>query len=569
MNKLRKNVILYSLLLFAGAFIYFAILLGSNVSSTYLWLAIPGTTCAILGYREHMRLQRLKLLAKLRRDWGGECLERDRKFHEISNLFEQVGELKTTIDDRTWHDLNMDLVFARIDRTFTWPGIQWLYQTLRSPVNDDLAKLKKRADIISGFQENPKEREDIQVLLNRLDQRMGSGLSTLLWKTPQVKPVYPLILFWLMAFAALLSPLLLIFGARYIILILVTFQINMFLHFKVQKDIKAYFEGVRSLGQLIGAGKRLARLQTGFADELLSHLKEPLDQVRRFGKIVRFVGVENTDPLMGAFQQYYTIFLLAEVRGFYRALDFIRKNQTALQTLFLVVGEIDALQSVASYRASLKSYCTPTFLEERCLKLTDAYHPLLTEPVTNSISVQERGLLVTGSNMSGKSTFLRTVGLNALLAQTIVTCLAKQYEGCPVVLLTSIGRADNVVEGKSYYLEEALGVRRILDSLNKQTVTLAIFDEMFRGTNSEERIFAGQRVLEYLIQRNAFVFVATHDLELASLLADKYVSMHFSERVGALGLEFDYKIKKRPSTTKNAIALLRYLEYPKEITDKA
>ena len=155
--------------------------------------------------------------------------------------------------------------------------------------------------------------------------------------------------------------------------------------------------------------------------------------------------------------------------------------------------------------------------------------------------------------MSGKSTFLRTVGVNALLAQTIATCPARVYRGCPVQLKTSIGRADNVVEGKSYYLEEALSVLRIIKAVNNDWVTLAIFDELCRGTNSEERIFAARQVLEYLVQRNVLVLAATHDLELTELLQETYDSWHFSEKVGELGLEFDYKLKKGPAT-RNAIA---------------
>ena len=154
------------------------------------------------------------------------------------------------------------------------------------------------------------------------------------------------------------------------------------------------------------------------------------------------------------------------------------------------------------------------------------------------------------------------------MAQTVGTCTAKKYVACPVRLLTSIGRADNVVEGKSYYLEEALGVLRILEAINEEMVTLVIFDELYRGTNSEERLFAAHRVLEYLVSRNALVFVATHDLELTNLLADTYTCLHFSERVGQLGLEFDYTLKKGPATSKNAIALLRYLGYPEEITNQ-
>ena len=113
-----------------------------------------------------------------------------------------------------------------------------------------------------------------------------------------------------------------------------------------------------------------------------------------------------------------------------------------------------------------------------------------------------------------------------------------------------------------------MSVLRVIEVVDDGAATLVIFDELYRGTNSEERIFAAQRVLEYLVRRNALVFVATHDLELTGLLADSYTSFHFSERVGPLGLEFDYKLKEGPATTRNAIALLRYLGYPEEITDQ-
>lgn len=313
---------------------------------------------------------------------------------------------------------------------------------------------------------------------------------------------------------------------------------------------------MRVLGQLVVVARELSALQYEALADPLRKIRTSYNEVKRFLKVTRHVGgVESTDPLMGGMAlQYHSIFLLAEIRGgFYRALDFIGQNRDALQTLFLAVGELDALQSVASYRTSLNYYCEPVFVEDKLLTVQNAYHPpLISDPVPNSVSVQERGILVTGSNMSGKSTFLRTVGLNILLAQSIATCLAAEYEAVPVQLLTCIGRTDNVVEGKSYYLEEALSVKRILVSLEPQITTVAIFDEMFRGgTNSEERIFAAQQVLRYLVARNALVFVATHDLELADLLRENYRSVHFSERVGALGgLEFDYKLKEGPATTK-------------------
>lgn len=169
--------------------------------------------------------------------------------------------------------------------------------------------------------------------------------------------------------------------------------------------------------------------------------------------------------------------------------------------------------------------------------------------------------------MSGKSTFLRTVGLSALLAQTVYTVCAETYHARPMRLITSIGRADNVVEGKSYYLEEALAVLRVLQVLDSRRHLMCIFDELYRGTNSEERITAAYRVVKYIAKHNTLVFVATHDLELTEMLAQYCQNVHFSERVSDIGLEFDYKLKPGPATTRNAIALLRYLNYPAEITD--
>lgn len=565
---LKRNIRLYILLLLAGVVTYFAVLLGGSVSPSYLWLFIPGACLALLGYLEYRRLERQKLLTKLRQQWGVREMEKEREFKEISNLFESAPNAGMIVDDRTWHDLNMDLVFSRIDRTLTWPGAQRLYQLLRSPVVEKTDQIKDRAAMITHLQKDTKLREDVQVILAKMDGRIGSGLGTLLWVNPQVSSIYPQWLYWFMFVLALLSPLLLFVSTRYVIAILFIFQVNMYLHLKVQKAIRSHFEAVRSLRQLLGVAGKLGALRGEHLDQLFLKIRDSVREVKQFTRIVRYVGTETTDPFMHLFQQYFTIFYLAEVRGFYRALGFIQEHREALQDLFFTVGEVDALLSVASFRESLEYYCEPNFVRERSLKLEEAYHLLLTAPVPNTIEAKDQGLLITGSNMSGKSTFLRTVGLNALMAQTIGTCTSRLYQACPVRLMTSIGRSDNVVEGKSYYLEEALSVLRILERINEEITTLVIFDELYRGTNSEERIFAAQRVLEYLARRNALVFVATHDLELTNLLEKSYNSWHFSERVSDLGLEFDYILKKGPATTKNAIALLRYLGYPQEITNQ-
>ncbi|HKM18010.1 MAG TPA: DNA mismatch repair protein MutS, partial [Limnochordia bacterium] len=255
------------------------------------------------------------------------------------------------------------------------------------------------------------------------------------------------------------------------------------------------------------------------------------------------------------------------------AVAMIRKDRDALLTMYGWIGELDALQAVASFRESLPYYCEPVLKQgrESTEKLVgeEMYHPLLQDPVPNSLTVGNQGILITGSNMSGKSTFLRTVGTNALFAQTIYTCLAQAYRSQFVKLLTSIGRADNIIEGKSYYLVEAQSILRVLKAIEAESsvTVMAIFDEMYRGTNSEERIKAGCRVLEYAAQPGTIILVATHDLELTKMLEQGYANYHFGEKVGGHGLEFDYTLKLGPSQTRNAITLLKALGYPQAITD--
>ena len=222
--------------------------------------------------------------------------------------------------------------------------MQRLYHILRSPELDKDNPLERRGQIITHLQENDEDREEVQLILSGMDARIGSGLATLLWDTPQIKPIYPLFIYYIMFGLAVLSPLLLFIGPKFAITILFIFQINMYLHFKVQKQIRAHFEGVRSLRQLIKISKKLANLDLTFVAEELAELRQSLAEVKRFNKLVRFVGVESTDPLAHMSQQYFTIFFLAEVRGFYRALDFIAENREALQKVFLAVGELDALQ---------------------------------------------------------------------------------------------------------------------------------------------------------------------------------------------------------------------------------
>ena len=173
--------------------------------------------------------------------------------------------------------------------------------------------------------------------------------------------------------------------------------------------------------------------------------------------------------------------------------------------------------------------------------------------------------------MSGKSTFLRSLGVAAVMSRTINTCTATSYE-CPIlVVLSCMGRMDDLIAGRRYYLDEVQGVLSLVHASESSKTHLFLLDELFRGTNAVERVAAGEAVLAQLASATTrhLVVAATHDSELVSLLASTYATFHFSDRVTSEGLVFEYQLTKGPSTTRNAIALLELNGAPPAMVARA
>src|SRR5690606_21067574 len=197
------------------------------------------------------------------------------------------------------------------------------------------------------------------------------------------------------------------------------------------------------------------------------------------------------------------------------------------------------------------------------------YHPLLVGFVSNSIALKNKSALLTGSNMSGKTTFIRTIGINAILAQTINTCFAREFI-MPALKIHSVIRiSDDLLSDKSYYFEEVGSIRDVLKESVSGFQHLFLLDEIFKGTNTVERIAAGKSVLSYLNNGDNIVLITTHDLELAEFLSETFDLYHFTEIIEDETILFDYKIKTGNLKTTNAIRILELNNYPPEVIAEA
>lgn len=255
-----------------------------------------------------------------------------------------------------------------------------------------------------------------------------------------------------------------------------------------------------------------------------------------------------------------------EILSFNSLINDLDAKKASINKLFCFIGEIDSALSVASLRTDDMPTCKPTFVDQKKISIKNIIHPLINNCVSNSLTLDNKSLLLTGSNMSGKTTFIRTISINSILAQTIYTVFAEKYTAPFFKIFSSIRISDNLMQETSYYLKEVLTIKDFITAAKNDEQCLFVLDEIFKGTNTVERISAGKAILEYLNKGNHIVIVSTHDVELTELLENNNYSLyHFCEEIVDNNLLFNYQLKEGRLETRNAIKILELYNYPEEI----
>lgn len=238
-----------------------------------------------------------------------------------------------------------------------------------------------------------------------------------------------------------------------------------------------------------------------------------------------------------------------------------------IETVYRFVGLADCLLSVCFLREHLPYYCLPEKPGEGHRLVSESmYHPLIEDCVANSIDIQDKSVLLNGSNMSGKTTFIRIIGINVLAAQTLHTAFARTFFlSASLNIHSALMLADDLSEGKSFYMKEVDTIKDMISRSQEGITNLFLFDEIFKGTNTTERIAAAKAVLSYLNTRDNIIVASTHDTELTTLLDKEYDLYHFSEVIEGETFSFDYKLKSGPLYQRNAIRLLEINGFPSAV----
>lgn len=506
-----------------------------------------------------------KRLRALKNQFGTPPQNQNINFESVNALY-RVCQAKSNhiIDDTTWNDLEMDRVFSQLDTCCSSIGEEYLYAVLRKP-EFDTNKLLSRETLIRFLEENEDARFAIQIALLNIGKEPHNALAQLLFKDVPARRIRPVVLYWFLATLPIISTLLLLVSTKLGVASILFFSvINCVVYIRNKLSLEADFLTLRYLTSMINGCNALSKKKFAGWDAFVTPIRTHLQPFRTITGILTSTYVTKQVSFeLQALTGFFQMIFLDEIRNYNRIIRAVEDNKESLQKLFLEIGEIETAISVLSYRMSSPNTCAPTFTNRNQIVFQGLIHPLMPQAVQNRGNL-DRGAIITGSNATGKSTFIKALAVNGILALTINTCTATYFETRPMLVMTSMALRDDICSGESYFVVEVKSIQRLLGAID-QTNCVCYIDEILRGTNTPERIAASTAILKHIARRQCLCVVASHDIELSELLKDQYDQYHFSETISGDTFQFDYQLKKGPSTTQNAIKLLKIMGIPSEI----
>jgi len=302
--------------------------------------------------------------------------------------------------------------------------------------------------------------------------------------------------------------------------------------------------------------KKLIRLKEQLVTSNLSATKA----IKQLDKITSRISAKNN----GLLYVFLNVFLLWDYGCCFMLQAWKEKYAPLAEEWFLAFGEFESLLSFSNLPNVCSSVCIPVIVEDdKIIEAADIGHPLINNSirVNNNLSVNNNIFIISGSNMSGKTTFLRTVGINLVLANAGSFVCAQNMTLSRFKIMTSMRVADDLNEGISTFYAELKKIKGIIDFANSNNNLIFLIDEIFKGTNSVDRFYGAKTVISKLDRLGVMGFITTHDLELCDLENQhiRIKNFSFSEHYENNQILFDYKITAGKSNTTNAKYLMEMI----------
>lgn len=523
---------------------------------------------------------------KIKDNWG-RFQDNDYTSEELENIssyYKLVRGDSYYVDDITWNDLEMDRLYKSMDISRSSIGREHLYKTLRLP-KFDLEEIREFDAAAEWMGHNDNTRYATQSKLDRLGFVKNFSFADHIDAVQSLKPIgsgISVLMDILLAAAVIF--MIFVNAPAGIIMAVGVALISTAIYFKKKPKIEPYFLSLSQVSRMVRTAWDLKDI-SGEYKNAPTGLREAVRNIEIYSEGLRgcikgdwlIADSRSTGSPGEVFMNYIRMFTHVDIIHYNRAIPRMHGKKKEIRGLYESFGFLETVICAASFREAADRFSFPELEagdgEGASFELKGVIHPLIENAVPNSLVIEKgdkKDILITGSNASGKSTFLKSVAINAILSQCIATSLSESYRAPMYRIFSSMSLRDDLAAGGSYYMVEIKSLKRIIDAAQSEGAPVICFvDEVLRGTNTVERIAASSAILENLSHMNALTFAATHDIELTRLLEADYTNYHFREEMTDSGVEFSYKILEGPATTRNAIALLDNLGYDNQIIQKA
>ncbi|MEN8118023.1 MAG: hypothetical protein ABFS16_13650 [Bacteroidota bacterium] len=494
----------------------------------------------------------------------------------LNHSFLHFQDGKEFLDTAHFFSYDLDLfgkgsLFQFINRTSTIGGRQKLAGWFIKP-SKQKEEIEKRQEAINELAEIPEWRLHFLANGKLFEETEEMSREIKSWSGMELGLNRPALVKWLIKIVplfALLSIIPVVLGGSYAFLSLMVFAQWLLMYF-FWKRTTLYFKFFGRKSELLSKYMQLLRFieEKEFHSEYLLKLqqkvKKPVSASKIFMQLKSLVKEfeYRQNMLVGLFLN--SIFLW-DIRCVYNLWKWHNKHHNKLAVWLEVISEMDALVSLGNYANNHSEFIFPEIhdggfaFNAKCLG-----HPLLNpdKRICNDFEINgwSKVVIVTGANMAGKSTFLRTVGVNLILARMGAPVCAEKMKITPIAIYTNMRTTDSLLNDESYFFAELKRLKGVLDRLQSGEKVFVILDEMLKGTNSIDKLKGSRELVRKLIELKSVSLIATHDLKLSEM-EDKFPQQVFN-KCFEIGIEndeliFDYKLSDGATKTMNATFLMK------------
>lgn len=541
----------------------------NGLATTFVLLPFP----LIFGWlvNRHKSKKRLLTLARNRIIILNEEIDR------LNLKLDKLPKGERFIDGLHEYAPDMDVfgrhsVFSLVNRSALNFGQESLAKWFNSPATKEEISARQQAveEIKNDFdwrlewwaesriKENKKEEENLTGLFDFFSKAKEEEIKSIFKYIPFIA-IFQLAIFFILSLMGLLPWSFVGLGFLINILLLLPIQGRIMRLQSETEQIAVHLEQHKNLFKMAEE----KQVSAPFFKELQSHFQNPKasQKINSLSKILNWMHAR-------AGMMYWVInpFLLIDYWVLNNVVKWKNQYGKLIEGWFSAIGDWEALMSMADFAFAHEDYKPAKISNAKCeLKAIDLGHPLLPhdERVCNDFEMTGPGAvtLITGANMSGKSTFERSLGVNMILAQMGAVCCVESLELSPLQLFTSMRTQDNLEENTSSFYAELKRLKQLVDmtKVPQERPIFYLLDEILKGTNSEDRNIGAESLIRQLMKTNSMGLVSTHDLSLAKLEdeLDNFQNYSFNSDVSGEEILFDYKLHNAPCHTFNAVPLMR------------